>query len=370
MRSLLIAMLIAHFAPLRATRRATSHKLGAEIGTTLIAHFVPLRATWRATSHKLRAKIGTASIKVRTELKPHTVTLVSCGDDEDGGAASGLCIRLSSSACPAATLKVHRFLSGTPRSKTSSRSKRVFKLVLTGGPWGGKSSVLPVLKETASARGFDVWLVPEMATVLILAGCEMPPPDPMAFQEAVLMLQAQVEDLVASVATASGGNNAMILDRGVLDGKAYLPSHQWKALLRHHSITEGELLNRYDVVVHMVTAANGAVKSYKFGHVKNDTGASVFRREAPEEAAKLDDANLAAWSAHPHLLEVDNRDDGMEGKIRRANEFVARQLAGALEVDNRDVGMEGKIRRAKEFVAKQLARRIGWNSSPGQAYMG
>lgn len=65
---------------------------------------------------------------------------------------------------------------------------------------------------------------------------------------------------------------------------------------------------RYDAVLHMVTAADGADKYY--------TLENKARYEKDLDIAKLVDKNLqTAWSGHPHLYIIGNEGDGFDAKI-------------------------------------------------------
>ena len=50
------------------------------------------------------------------------------------------------------------------------------------------------------------------------------------------------------------------MDRGLLDIAAYLPRDLWCKLLDVEGSTEKSLVDRYDLVLHLVTAADGAEK--------------------------------------------------------------------------------------------------------------
>ena len=62
------------------------------------------------------------------------------------------------------------------------------------------------------------------------------------------------------------GASVVILDRGLLDIAAYLPKAAWTTVLQATGQDERHLLPRYDVVVHLTTAAHGAEEFYKSGH--------------------------------------------------------------------------------------------------------
>jgi hypothetical protein len=89
-----------------------------------------------------------------------------------------------------------------------------------------------------------------------------------------------------------------------------------------NAITPEKVWARYDAVVHLVTAADGADKYYKQGHVTDDNGNAVFREESAETARALDNKIRAAWNGHPNVGLIGNLDDGFDGKMARATALV------------------------------------------------
>jgi len=74
----------------------------------------------------------------------------------------------------------------------------------------------------------------------------------------------------------------ILCDRGAMDGKAYLDENTWQALLDEVGLNTVTLRDkRYDVVIHMVTAAKGAETFY-------DLDSNPARFESLEEARELD----------------------------------------------------------------------------------
>ena len=58
----------------------------------------------------------------------------------------------------------------------------------------------------------------------------------------------------------------LLCDRGVLDGKAFCETEEeWQMILDAAETTEGAILQRYDMVCHLVTAAKGAAEHYEYG---------------------------------------------------------------------------------------------------------
>lgn len=60
-----------------------------------------------------------------------------------------------------------------------------------------------------------------------------------------------------------------------------MTAEMWERLLKEFSLTEDDVLARYDLVIHLVTAADGALDFYTTAN--NDT-----RKETPEQAIAND----------------------------------------------------------------------------------
>jgi predicted ATPase len=244
---------------------------------------------------------------------------------------------------------------GRVGSFKSPTETTVVRIVLTGGPCAGKSSSLTHLTEELKLEGFDVYVAPEMATLVFNCGFQWPDDDDpkraakiLSFQTALFKLQLQLERSMTVMAAATGRPSIIIFDRGLMDGKGYMEPEWWEQLLHDvahvgrdvvllgRDVSEQYILQRYDGVIHMVTAAEGAAAFYKHGDVVDDAGNQVFRREAPTEAIALDHKTRRCWQDHPRHIVVENppapEDGGMAGfhkKLRTATQAVleiARQV--------------------------------------------
>jgi len=194
------------------------------------------------------------------------------------------------------------------------------RIVLTGGPCGGKTTLLAAVRERLASHGFRVYLVPEVATLLALGGVPLGgnSPDQLALLEGnILQAQMALEDAFHSIAAAGTGPAVILCDRGTMDAAAYLPPEAWQALVKQRGWSTVELRDRrYEAVLHLVTAADGAEAFYT-------TANNAARWESPEQARALDQRLRESWLGHPHLRVVDNSSD-FAGKIRRALQAVCR----------------------------------------------
>ncbi len=190
----------------------------------------------------------------------------------------------------------------------------LYRIVLTGGPCGGKSTALAHITERLQNFRFNVYCVPEAATLLIMGGAKpftMPPEQAFHFQEALMGVLFSLEDALVAIARASGKPSVVVCDRGAMDASAYMEPNAWAALLDSHGWTTVDLRDRrYEAVIHLATAAEGAEQHYT-------TANNAARTETPEQARRLDARIRDAWIGHPHLRVIDNSTD-FPGKVARA----------------------------------------------------
>ena len=117
----------------------------------------------------------------------------------------------------------------------------VTRIVLTGGPCGGKSSCLNQLVHRLQEHGYEVFVAPEMPTLLkYQCGCAFPfVPSPTPHDEAhqlkweacKMQLQMDMEDALTEVATSSGKRSVVICDRGMPDSAAYVSEEAFAMIL-------------------------------------------------------------------------------------------------------------------------------------------
>jgi len=198
----------------------------------------------------------------------------------------------------------------------------VYRVALTGGPCGGKSSSLKAFSKELAKRGYDVYRAPEVPTILLNGGCRYPGIDGgeklFAFEKYLMDLQLQTERSFVGIAASTDRPSVVVMDRGLMDIAAYIPEDKWKEILKRNNFTEEYLLSRYDMVLHLVTAADGAEDYYT-------TANNQARTETAEQARVLDKKMITCWEKHPHHSIIDNSTD-FKGKLDRATTAVIGML--------------------------------------------
>jgi len=78
-----------------------------------------------------------------------------------------------------------------------------------------------------------------------------------------MKLQMALEDVFIEIAQTSDKHCIILNDRGVMDGAAYTDENVWQAILDESGWSTIQLRDRrYEAVIHMTTAAEGAEQFY------------------------------------------------------------------------------------------------------------
>lgn len=193
----------------------------------------------------------------------------------------------------------------------------ITKIALTGGPCAGKSSAVPYLTARLAAQGVEVIAVPEQATALMNSGKTPESMGSLAFHSLLFGNQLAAEEAAEKAAQASVAKKVLILcDRGLLDSRAYVSAVEFAQYAAEYGFTEARIRNRYNAVMHMVTAAEGAENAYT---IQNNT----VRNEDAEQARRLDETILSLWVGTPHLRVINNRSHFDDKLSRLLQEVLA-----------------------------------------------
>lgn len=187
----------------------------------------------------------------------------------------------------------------------------MLKIPIVGGPCGGKSTIKSHLIQMLESRlDMKVFWVPESASECILNG--IAPGENislMDFQELVMDKQLAKEALYDKAASFYDPDKTIIFyDRGIMDNQAYVGADAFEELLKRRGIYVSDVYARYDAVLHLVTAADGAEQFYQWNNPDSkDEGNNAARSEPPEIARELDLKIRNAWTGHPHFRIFDNK---------------------------------------------------------------
>jgi len=163
------------------------------------------------------------------------------------------------------------------------------RIVLTGGPGGGKTTAADLFRREIGER---VVIVPEAATLVFSGGFPrcVDAPGVYATQRAIFHVQRNLEDVQCS----RYPERILLCDRGTVDGAAYWPGPSEEFFADLGTTLEQELA-RYDGVIFFESAAVGGM---------GIEGGNPVRNETLEQAAALDAKLRALWTQHPRFIVV------------------------------------------------------------------
>ena len=214
----------------------------------------------------------------------------------------------------------------------------VKRIVLTGGPGSGKTTIIEKIKSVYESQGLKVVIIPETATELINEGMGFSDGliSLLDFQELVLRLQLAKEMVAERYSEMNKQDVLIVYDRGTIDNTAYISKEEFDEILRRlgNNVDYAKLINKYDLVINLV----GRKDFYT-------TANNKARSESADVAIELGKKTLQSWVGHKDLRIVqpkDNIDDKIHEVLNIINELlekeqVKRQVKYVVDLHKTDV---------------------------------
>tara|TARA_B110001454_G_scaffold219202_1_gene251938 strand:+ start:16248 stop:16847 length:600 start_codon:yes stop_codon:yes gene_type:complete len=184
------------------------------------------------------------------------------------------------------------------------------KVAITGGPSGGKTTLIETLKKEF---GSQIAVVPEAASILYSGGFPRKKSilGRIATQRAIYYTQRELE----MIAIGESEKSLLVFDRGSLDSIAYWPNDEEDFFSNIHS-TKTKELARYDWVMHLDTASN-----------ENYDLSNPIRTETHTEALLLNEKIKMAWNGHPRRITIASDGDFL-AKITKSIQVIKSIVKG------------------------------------------
>jgi hypothetical protein len=170
-----------------------------------------------------------------------------------------------------------------------------------------------------------VYTLPELYTLLISNGVSHPTEYDALLKFNVELFRFHLDSEITfnKLASISGKPSVVILDRGVVDNAAYMTEKLFNEVCDTINETRQSLLNRYDIVCHLVSAADGAEEHYT-------TENNVVRLETADEARELDRNTITAWEGHSRFHVIKNGPGGFEEKLNEVTKIIVDYVGSSL----------------------------------------
>lgn len=199
------------------------------------------------------------------------------------------------------------------------------RIVVTGGPGAGKTSVLRELQKRFVSNGkTKYYFVSESATEIINSGIDPQKINSIYnFQDIIYDWQEVKENVIDKSLTFDTDFSEVVIfyDRGILDNGAYFNTRdEFDLLLKNKQAKELELLDKYDLVLDLIGTANGNEKAYNLE-------SNPARYESIDRSKELDINTSRSWIGHRHFKSF-NCNMSLEQKINNVINYVEGYIKG------------------------------------------
>lgn len=184
------------------------------------------------------------------------------------------------------------------------------KIAITGGPSGGKTTLIETLKKEFGSK---ITVVPEAASILYSGGFPRKKTNfgRESTQRAIYFTQRELE----AVAVNEANTDLVVFDRGSLDSIAYWPNDE-DDFFKNIGSNKKKELERYDWVIHLDTANS-----------ENYDLSNPIRTETHTEALLLNEKIKLAWNGHPRRVIISSNGDFL-AKITKSIQVIKSIIKG------------------------------------------
>jgi predicted ATPase len=206
----------------------------------------------------------------------------------------------------------------------------VWWALFSGGPGGGKSTLVGFLSQGFREAGVRCVVVREAATAALLDG-DVSALGVEGRQRAILRRSLLEQELALALARqhALHGPVFVFQDRGPLDGRAYCDPDVFAVVAATEDFDVAGALDHVDAIFHVSTAPSEAyVGPCDIARL----GYNPARRECYAEAAKACELHAREYQSHAGYARIENGADAMRGKLVAVLAMIEAQVTEPLRV--------------------------------------
>ena len=261
------------------------------------------------------------------------------------------------------------------KDKEPKKAQVIKKIVITGGSDAGKTTAMNWIQNNFEKKGYKVVFIDSAAKEFINDGVlkgELK--STLKYQSIVIDMQIAKEKIYEEAAKQLPFEKILLVcKRGTVDAKAYMSNRDFEYMLKERNLNEVELRDSYDAVFHLVTSASGAEEYFLID--------DPLRDNLIEEAKRIDDQIINAWTGHKYFRVIDNRSTfqnkmkqlikeislflGEEGPYETQRKFLIKKpdldLLNKLHNCNKVKVIEIYLNEEKNTISKLIQRGINSN---------
>ena len=148
----------------------------------------------------------------------------------------------------------------------------IIKILFTGGSGAGKTSTIELVREHFENEGYDVFIVNEIPTMLLNNGFNSRKCGRLNFLELIAKIELYLSNLLVEQAKNSNNEKKMILfDKCPIDNIAFIEKDELTNMFKKLNTSFDEIINSYDLILHLETIAKSYPELYTNDNNKNRT---------------------------------------------------------------------------------------------------
>ena len=179
----------------------------------------------------------------------------------------------------------------------------------------GKTTTIKYVKEYLENKGFEVFVINEVPTMLSDNGFNSRRCGRMNFLELIIKIELYLKNtLEEEVKKCSYKNKIMIFDRCPIDNLAFIEREQLDIILKKLDTSYDEIINSFDLILHLETVAKEYPQLYTNENNKN-------RTLDKELAIERNDKILKAYEKSPKRIIIKSYKD-IEKKYNKVVEEI------------------------------------------------
>jgi len=151
-------------------------------------------------------------------------------------------------------------------------NKKIIKILFTGGSGAGKTRTIKLAREHFENKGYDVFIISEIPTMLLNDGFNSKRCGRMNFLELIAKIELYLSNLLVEQAQNSDNEKKMILfDKCPIDNIAFIEKEELTNMLEKLNTSFDEIINSFDLILHLETIAKSYPELYTNDNNKNRT---------------------------------------------------------------------------------------------------
>lgn len=146
------------------------------------------------------------------------------------------------------------------------------RILFTGGAGAGKTSTIEYVKNYYENKGFDVFIINEVPTMLLNNGFNSRKCGRFDFLELITKIELYLRDILEKeTKKSSNENKIMLIDKCPIDNMAFIKREDLDKMLEKLDTSYYEIINSFDLILHLETIAKDYPEQYTNENNKNRT---------------------------------------------------------------------------------------------------